>query len=176
AERRDVLAEARDREAAELDQREDLYDRHTLAVQELRARASAARRRAAQDRIRAQHDREQAAHDREQAAHDRELTARELELAGTDELTGARRRGVGIEELRREIDRVRRTGGSLVAVFVDVDHLKAVNDELGHAAGDELLRDVVGSFRGHMRSYDLIVRLGGDEFLCALPDVSIEDA
>ena len=96
--------------------------------------------------------------------------------AGSDELTGARRRGVGLEELQREIERSRRTGGNLVAVYVDVDNLKSVNDGLGHGAGDELLCEVVDGLKRHVRSYDLVVRLGGDEFLCALPDVSLEDA
>ena len=74
------------------------------------------------------------------------------------------------------MERARRGGVPLVAAFVDVDGLKAVNDEQGHAAGDELLRVVADGFRRHMRSYDLLVRLGGDEFLCALPDVSAAEA
>jgi diguanylate cyclase (GGDEF)-like protein len=63
-----------------------------------------------------------------------------------------------------------------VVAYVDGDGLKAVNDSHGHAAGDEVLRNVARGLRRHMRSYDLTVRMGGDEFLCALPDVSIEDA
>jgi diguanylate cyclase (GGDEF)-like protein len=186
AQERDELAAQRDREAAicdqeavELDRRERLFDRHTLRVQELRGRAAEGRRRAADNRSRAALDRrlaaldrEQAARDREQARRDREQAARDRELAGVDELTGARRRGVGLEELRREIERARRTNGRLVAAFVDVDDLKSVNDEQGHRAGDQLLRDVAGGLASRMRSYDLVVRVGGDEFLCALPDVT----
>ena len=93
----------------------------------------------------------------------------ELTGARTDELTGARRRGVGLEELENEIQRARRTGQSLVAIYVDVDGLKSVNDEQGHRAGDEMLRSVVNGLRDHLRPYDLIIRLGGDEFLCVLP-------
>jgi diguanylate cyclase (GGDEF)-like protein len=190
AQERDELAAQRDREAAicdqealELDGRERLFDRHTLAVQELRGRAAEGRRRAADNRSRAALDRrlaaldrEQAARDREQARRDREQAARDRELAGVDELTGARRRGVGLEELRREIERARRTNGRLVAAFVDVDDLKSVNDEQGHRAGDQLLRDVAGGLARSMRSYDLVVRVGGDEFLCALPDVTPTEA
>ena len=63
-----------------------------------------------------------------------------------------------------------------MAAFVDVDDLKSVNDGLGHAAGDALLREVAAGLRRHVRSYDLVVRLGGDEFLCALPGVNQAEA
>jgi diguanylate cyclase (GGDEF)-like protein len=138
------------------------------------------RRRAADDRGRAivNSPRSTASKppDREQARRDRERAARDRELAGIDELIGARRRGVGLEELRREIERARRTNGRLVAVFVDVDGLKSVNDEQGHRAGDQLLRDVAAALASRMRSYDLVVRVGGDEFLCVLPDVTPTEA
>jgi len=72
--------------------------------------------------------------------------------------------------------RARRESYSLIAAYVDVDGLKAVNDTQGHAAGDELLHTVAEGFRRHMRSYDLLVRLGGDEFLCVLPNVTLFEA
>jgi diguanylate cyclase (GGDEF)-like protein len=183
AQERDEIAADRDRDArlhdvesGRLDQGDELFGKHTLHVQDIRSRATIARRRAANDRERARRDRELAARDRELAAEDREQAAHERRQAGTDELTGARRRGVGLEELQREIERARRTGGNLVAVYVDVDNLKAVNDGLGHRAGDDLLCEVADGLKRHVRSYDLVVRLGGDEFLCALPDVTLEDA
>ena len=179
---RDGDAHIRDEKAGRLDQSDELLDK--LPVQELRSRASMARGRAANDRTRARRDdrtrarrdRERAARDRKLAARDREQAARERRKAGTDELTGARRRGVGLEELDREIERARRTGGNLVAVYVDVDNLKTVNDGLGHRAGDELLCSVVDGLKRHVRTYDLVMRLGGDEFLCALPDATLDDA
>jgi len=168
--RRDEFAKVHDTEARDLDAEEIGPGRHTLLVKELRARDRASR-------IRATSDRAQAAHDRQQSALDRELAARDREHAGTDELTGARRRGIGLEELGNEMERARReSDGSLVAAFVDVDGLKSVNDMEGHAAGDALLRAVADGLRRHTRSYDLVVRLGGDEFLCALPNVTLVEA
>jgi diguanylate cyclase (GGDEF)-like protein len=179
AAQRDRESALRDEEALRLDEHDRLLDRHTLRLEELRGRAAMGRRRAADDRRRAARDRqvaardrEEAARDREQAARDREQAARDREQAGIDELTGARRRGVGLEEVQREIDRVRRTDGRLTAAFVDVDDLKTVNDEQGHAAGDQVLRDVAAGLASRMRSYDLVIRLGGDEFLCVLPGVT----
>lgn len=173
---RDHKADGRDREARDWAVRDALADRHTLGVDEWRGRARESRRRAAGDRTQAGLDREHATGDREHAGGDRLQAAHDREQAGRDELTGARRRGVGLEELENEMKRARRESDGLVAAYVDVDGLKAVNDEQGHAAGDELLRNVADGFRRHMRTYDLFVRLGGDEFLCALPDVTVAEA
>ena len=93
--------------------------------------------------------------------------------AMTDELTGALRRGAGMSALQRELDRARRMSDlRIVAVFLDVDGLKALNDSQGHAAGDELLRSVVAAIHARIRSYDLVLRYGGDEFVCALVGVT----
>jgi diguanylate cyclase (GGDEF)-like protein len=120
-----------------------------------------ARLRAALDRL------------REMAGYTRKL----LEVATTDDLTGALRRSAGLAALQREIDRFRRVGGRGISVmFLDVDSLKHVNDTDGHAAGDRVLVEVVSAIRQRVRSYDLVVRYGGDEFLCALVDVGPEDA
>ena len=99
------------------------------------------------------------------------------EAAARDDLTGALRRGSGIITLQREIDRARRLGSKgVVVAFIDVDGLKRVNDTKGHAAGDELLRQVVAAIKERVRAYDLVFRYGGDEFVCGLIDVSIEQA
>lgn len=94
-----------------------------------------------------------------------------------DDLTGALRRGPGIAALTREIDRARRAGSSGIVVgFLDVDGLKQVNDEAGHAAGDDILRAVVRAVRDRVRSYDLVLRYGGDEFVCVLVGVTVDQA
>jgi diguanylate cyclase (GGDEF)-like protein len=97
--------------------------------------------------------------------------------AAVDDLTGILRRGTGLTALQREIARVHRVGGrGIVVAFMDVDGLKQVNDSAGHAAGDQVLRDVASAMRERVRTYDLVFRYGGDEFVCALVDVTLEQA
>ncbi|HXB64931.1 MAG TPA: GGDEF domain-containing protein [Solirubrobacteraceae bacterium] len=105
------------------------------------------------------------------AAHDLAQAALYHEASETDELTHVRRRGPGMRQLQREIDRAHRTSEELIVAFIDVDGLKAVNDTEGHLAGDALLTAVADSLVKCLRSYDLIMRYGGDEFVCALPNV-----
>jgi diguanylate cyclase (GGDEF)-like protein len=78
-----------------------------------------------------------------------------------------------LEHIDQEIERAHRTMAPLVVADVDVVGLKAVNDSQGHAAGDALLQRAVNGICGHMRSYDLIVRIGGDELLCEMSGASI---
>ena len=170
SDRRDRTADARDRAADERDRAADACDRGD-------ARSSLPDpERGARDREHAAHDRRLSAHDRRLAAHDRRLAARDREQAGLDGLTGALRRERGVMDLQREIDRARRSDGRLVLAFVDVDGLKTVNDDHGHAAGDQLLRDVAEALLNGLRSYDLVVRHGGDEFVCALPGTNLDGA
>jgi diguanylate cyclase (GGDEF)-like protein len=63
-----------------------------------------------------------------------------------------------------------------VLAFVDVDGLKAVNDSQGHLAGDALLRLLGDTLRANVRPYDVIVRYGGDEVLCAMPNLTAREA
>lgn len=173
AARRDQEAETDDATALELEGAHGLLDRRTVVR---RAHDVEGLEQASLSRERAKHDRALAAIDRQLGERDREASRLDREQAGTDELTGARRRGVGLEDLQREIDRAHRTGDALVAAYVDVDGLKAVNDQHGHHAGDQLLQDVVDALRRDMRSYDLLVRLGGDEFLCVMPGLTTQQA
>lgn len=78
--------------------------------------------------------------------------------------------------LSNEIARARRADGRFVIGFVDVDGLRLVNDRDGHPAGDRVLRTVVGTIRSNLRSFDPIVRYGGDEFICGLSGTDIDGA
>ena len=73
--------------------------------------------------------------------------------------------------LRNEIERARRSDGKFVIAFIDVDGLKGVNDREGHAAGDRVLRTLAATMRANLRSYDPIVRFGGDEFICGISSI-----
>jgi diguanylate cyclase (GGDEF)-like protein len=79
-------------------------------------------------------------------------------------------------ELAREIARARRTEQALVVAFVDVDKLKDINDSEGHAAGDRTIRAVADALRSSLRSYDLVIRYGGDEFVCAMSGLDLAAA
>jgi diguanylate cyclase (GGDEF)-like protein len=136
--------------------------------------AAAIRAQAAKDRARAADDRAQAARDRERAAAERQEALAELKRAHLDELTGALRRGAGEQALQAEIDRARRNDARLVMAYIDVDSLREINNRDGHSTGDALLKAVVASIRSKIRSYEPIVRFGGDEFVCVISDLGLD--
>jgi diguanylate cyclase (GGDEF)-like protein len=141
-----------------------------------RAAATAARVRGSADRQQSTRDRTQAACDRRDAEADRTSAVLQIVISETDSLTRTRIRSAGLADLELEVDRACRTDGLLAVAYVDVVGLKALNDAHGHAAGDELLRRVTRAIRRHLRTYDLVVRLGGDEFLCVMSGTTVEDA
>jgi two-component system cell cycle response regulator len=99
-------------------------------------------------------------------------TQRALELqARTDPLTGIMNRRAILERLEEEMARGRRQGTSIGVGMMDIDFFKRINDTYGHAAGDEVLRQVVGRSAAAMRPYDAFGRFGGEEFLAVVPQV-----
>jgi len=112
--------------------------------------------------------------DRRLAAEDRRRAAHYLSAAYRDDMTGALNRRPGREQMQALLDRARRDASALAVLFIDVDGLKLVNDSRGHDQGDALLAAVGTALRLSLRSYDLVVRYGGDEFVCALPGATAE--
>ena len=96
--------------------------------------------------------------------------------AQVDELTGLLNRWALKRVAMREIQRCRRTRGALAVVMMDLDGLKAVNDEMGHACGDVVLQTVAGVLQETVRGHDLVARMGGDEFCVLLPDTALAEA
>lgn len=104
------------------------------------------------------------------------LAARLVTLAESDALTALPNRRAFHDKLTEIIERTR-TGGSVTSVAVlDVDHFKRLNDEYGHLAGDDALRETASALRGCARSTDLVARFGGEEFAWILPDTTVEQA
>jgi diguanylate cyclase (GGDEF)-like protein len=169
------MASDRDRSSADRDRAAAVRDRVAQDHdEELGAFADDERRAAGEQRIAAALDREHARADRRLAARDRALAAADYAAAGEDDLTGALRRGVGLAAVQREVERAHRTQDRLVVAFVDVDGLKSVNDSSGHAAGDRLLEHAAKLIIKHLRPYDVVARVGGDEFVCSLTGIGLD--
>lgn len=99
-------------------------------------------------------------------------TERALEAAATiDPLTKLPNRGYVFGRLMSEMTRALRDGKAVGVILADIDDFKRVNDTCGHAAGDEVLRMVAESMKRAVRSYDLVGRIGGEEFLVVAPGV-----
>jgi diguanylate cyclase (GGDEF)-like protein len=159
---RDTIANQRDRTAV---------DRDSIANQ--RDRTAVERDSTSNQRVTA--GREGAADATDDAALERARLEAELQRAHLDALTGAFRREMGRLALRNEIERARRADGKFIIAFVDVDGLKGVNDRDGHAAGDRVLRTLAATMRANLRSYDPIVRFGGDEFICGISSIGPDE-
>ena len=181
---REATARERDALAAVGDEQAGLRDSVARTLEKtigtvdwsLAQRLQKLREDAASDRAEAAHDRARAARDRDEAARERARLETELSAADMDDLTGAYRRAMGQLMLSHEMARARHGNGRFVLAFVDVDDLKGINDREGHAAGDQALRSVVGTIRHELRSYDPIVRYGGDEFVAGMGGSDLDEA
>jgi diguanylate cyclase (GGDEF)-like protein len=98
------------------------------------------------------------------------------ELADLDALTGLHNRRYFHETLAREVSRAHRYGRQLALVVFDLDDFKAINDRIGHLAGDAVLAEIAARIRDVVRTADVACRVGGDEFAVILPESSMSDA
>jgi two-component system, cell cycle response regulator len=100
-----------------------------------------------------------------------------LRFAATpDFLTGLLNRGEILASLERELSRSAREGRAAGVILADLDHFKDVNDTLGHAAGDAVLKEAAKRLRSDLRIYDVVGRYGGEEFLLLLPGCDLRVA
>lgn len=99
-----------------------------------------------------------------------------FELARRDSLTGLANRRVFEERIMPILESSNRHGHPVTLASMDLDKFKEINDNLGHAMGDEALRKTATTLAGMVRSSDLLVRMGGDEFLLVMPDTEIDSA
>ncbi len=106
----------------------------------------------------------------------RRATAELQRQAHRDPLTGAGNRRFLDAQLPALVQAAQQTGTELVAIAVDMDHFKTVNDTLGHAQGDTLLTLLADLLQGVSRGDDLVIRLGGDEFLLLQPGGQLDQA
>ena len=94
-------------------------------------------------------------------------------LATHDQLTGLVGRAVLQDRIRQAVERARRYGTKVALFVVDLDHFKRINDSLGHWAGDQVLLETASRLRQAVRSSDTVARMGGDEFVVMLEDITV---
>jgi two-component system, cell cycle response regulator len=103
----------------------------------------------------------------------RENQRRSLSLALTDELTGLYNRRFVLAHLSELVERTYEGSSKTAILLFDIDHFKHVNDTWGHAAGDDVLREIALRTMDSLRSSDLVARFGGEEFLVVMPETSL---
>ncbi|PZQ47423.1 MAG: PleD family two-component system response regulator [Micavibrio aeruginosavorus] len=99
-----------------------------------------------------------------------------LSMALTDSLTGLYNRRYFDVHLQKLLEKNKASNKSMAVLMMDIDHFKSINDTHGHGVGDEILKIFAHRIQDSLRSFDLVARLGGEEFVVILPDVSNEMA
>jgi diguanylate cyclase (GGDEF)-like protein len=100
----------------------------------------------------------------------------EVDAADTDNLTGIHSARSFYAELANELLRSKRYDHVFSLAYIDIDDFKNINDSLGHTAGDNLLKEVADCLVSSLRTTDIVSRLGGDEYVCLLPETNQEEA
>jgi diguanylate cyclase (GGDEF)-like protein len=96
-------------------------------------------------------------------------------LASYDSLTGLHNRRSFLDRLDHALAHAKRAGRRLALLFIDLDNFKTINDELGHAAGDDVLRTLAQRLKDVVREVDTVARIGGDEFIILLDEIDDVD-
>ena len=129
----------------------------STATRSWHARAARSRQKRYQDRLQANYE-------------------ANLSMALTDSLTGLYNRRYVMAHLERLIDMSGEANKQFAIITFDIDHFKKVNDTYGHAAGDDVLREFASRISVSMRNFDLMGRIGGEEFIAVLPDTALDTA
>lgn len=111
------------------------------------------------------------AYDRLRLSYEKNMT-----MAVTDPLTGVYNRHYMERNLPRVFDRAKSEKKPVSVLIIDIDHFKSINDTYGHFAGDQVLQEVVRRMNANIRFFDMVVRLGGEEFAIILPEAGFEVA
>ena len=93
-------------------------------------------------------------------------------LATHDQLTGLVGRALLQDKIVQAVEQSRRYGTKVAVFVIDLDHFKRINDSLGHSAGDQILMEAASRLRRSVRSTDVVARVGGDEFVVVMPDIT----
>lgn len=97
-------------------------------------------------------------------------------MSKTDLLTEISNRRHLMERFKEELERSKRSGTELCCIMLDVDHFKSINDNFGHLKGDDVLRELAKILKNSVRTYDVLGRYGGEEFMVLLPNTNLEKA